>query len=167
MTKRIPRDQWKQPKPVGQRLMARVLIPKERLDECWTWTGRPNSGGYGTLRVGGVSTPAHRASYETYVGPIPAGLKVLHRCDNPPCIRPSHLFLGTRADNVADMLAKGRARHGRGEGLGQSKLREQDVRDIRRRRAEGESRRSVAAAFSITATNVDWIVSGHTWRHVA
>lgn len=72
--------------------------------ECWGWRRKVNNHGYG--RVGDLY--AHRVSYEIHVGPIPAGLQVLHRCDNPPCSNPSHLFLGTVTDNMRDMWAKGR-----------------------------------------------------------
>jgi hypothetical protein len=74
--------------------------------DCWVWQGYRNEHGYG--RLWAPKRYVHRAAYEAFVGPIPAGLNVLHRCDNPPCCNPAHLFLGTRADNARDMLAKGR-----------------------------------------------------------
>ena len=79
---------------------------------CWPWTGYRNRDGYGTLQIWDadhyVHRLAHRVQWELVNGPIPEGLKVLHSCDNPPCIRPSHLFLGTDAVNVADKMRKGR-----------------------------------------------------------
>lgn len=86
-------------------------------DACWLWTAHKTRGGYGQLRVDGHQATAHRVSWELAHGPIPPGhgyhgTCVLHRCDNPPCCNPSHLFLGTNADNMADMKAKGRQARG-------------------------------------------------------
>lgn len=76
---------------------------------CQVWTGGRNREGYGRARVGGETTDyAHRIAYRLAVGPIPFGMLVCHRCDNPPCIYPMHLFLGTAADNIHDAMAKGR-----------------------------------------------------------
>ena len=83
---------------------------------CSEWTGATDDDGYGRRRWRGKVRKAHRVAWEIAYGPIPEGAKVLHRCDNPPCIEPTHLFLGTQADNVADMIAKGRQGH-RGRGV--------------------------------------------------
>lgn len=80
-----------------------------RSDGCWEWTGSKRGNGYGCLAVGGRQVGAHRVAWETQNGPIPEGLFVLHKCDNPPCVRPDHLFLGTAKDNAMDMARKGRA----------------------------------------------------------
>lgn len=77
--------------------------------ECWLWSGAPTSTGYGKLAFpGGGWQSAHRFSWELHNGPVPDGLQVLHHCDVPLCVNPSHLFLGTHLDNMADMRAKGR-----------------------------------------------------------
>jgi hypothetical protein len=80
-----------------------------RDDGCWMFLGAWNSDGYGNIRVQGKLWATHRLSYELFVGPIPNGISVLHHCDNPWCINPEHLFLGTQLDNVRDMIAKGRS----------------------------------------------------------
>lgn len=79
---------------------------------CWEWTGANSGRGYGRVGVdGGKTTGAHRVSWEMHYGPVPDGCSVLHRCDNRPCVRPDHLFLGDKLANMADMVAKGRAGH--------------------------------------------------------
>lgn len=78
---------------------------------CWIWRGAVTAPmGYGNVKVDGRNIGAHRRAWELAHGPIPEGMFVLHRCDNPPCVNPAHLFLGTHADNMADMKAKGRVR---------------------------------------------------------
>jgi hypothetical protein len=80
----------------------------DRTGNCWLWTACRDRYGYGRLSAEGRRYKAHRASWELHFGPIPEGKGVLHSCDNPPCVRPDHLFLGTQVDNIRDMIAKGR-----------------------------------------------------------
>lgn len=83
----------------------------EKTETCWFWVGRKMTFGYGDIQLyaGGPRTSSHRASWEINVGPIPNGMFVLHKCDNPPCVNPDHLFLGTQKDNLLDARKKGRA----------------------------------------------------------
>lgn len=133
---------------------------------CRLWTGATNGRGYGQLRVKGKLYRAHRYVYELVNGPIPAGLCVLHRCDVRACVNPAHLFLGTNADNTADMMAKGRGVFPTGERASSAKLTEHQVRIIRQRCAAGETHRSVAAMFGISHNAVGSIVRRRTWREV-
>ena len=84
---------------------------ERRPSGCWEWTGARQTGGYGVLGVGSSKlVRAHRFAWELHYGEVPEGLSVLHRCDNPCCVNTEHLFLGTQADNMHDMRAKGRGR---------------------------------------------------------
>jgi hypothetical protein len=160
---------------IAPRFWSKV-VKRDGPDGCWEWTGCRFPNGYGQLRVAGKSVGAHRLSWEMHHGPIPSGAQVLHRCDNKPCIRPDHLFLGSHTDNMADMVAKGRGRPGltvrperapRGTRNGNAKLTESDVREIRQRYDMGETQRGIAAAFGVTQGLVGHIVRGLIWRHVA
>ncbi len=100
---------------------------------CWLWTGSTVGRGYGGIRVDGRSDRAHRVSWVLHHGPIPDGLWVRHVCDNPPCVRPDHLLLGTRQDNMNDMVERGRSWKPWGERNPRSRLTDEQVADIRRR----------------------------------
>ena len=131
-----------------QRFWAKV----KKTDGCWEWTACCSSSGYGQICRGGHSGPqvqAHRLSWELHNGPIPDGMCVLHRCDNP-----SHLFLGTIADNNADMAAKGRAAHQHGETNGSCRLTADQVNDIRLYLAQGVKQRTLASYFGVHQTTI-------------
>ena len=112
---------------------------------------------------------AHRISYELHSGPIPDGMHVLHKCDNPSCVRPDHIFLGTHTDNMQDMWTKGRGRcdgAGRkGAANGNSRLTEEQVDAIRRRLSAGESQRSLGLEFGVSKTLIGLIGKGRVWKN--
>ena len=125
-------------------------------DGCWLWTGAIDHKGYGRIGMGAPSRfvmRAHRATWELTFGPIPEGLCVLHKCDNPPCVRPSHLFLGTISDNSQDMAAKGRSAIQRNPALIAVCLR--CPNDKLRRKISREARYEIAVAYRAGARPVD------------
>lgn len=135
-------------------------------DECWEWLGSRKKGWHGQWRSAtGQIELAHRAAWRLMKGPIPDGLFVLHRCDNPACLNPTHLFLGTQSDNAKDMWAKGRARpkQAKGSQHANSKLTEDLVRDIR---ASKESGVEIARRLGLTATTICDVRKRRTWKHL-
>lgn len=136
---------------------------------CWEWQRNLTPKGYGEIHRDGRTRRAHRVAYELYVGPIPAGACVCHRCDNPSCIYPGHLFLGTHADNSADRVAKGRScapkRPATGERNGQAKLTADHVRRIRELHARGEPAVAIAVSYGITPTQVGNVVKRRSWAN--
>lgn len=109
-----------------QRFSARIRVTPE----CWQWIGASGGGGYGHMRVSGKVVGAHRVSYELHRGPIPDGLHVLHSCDNPLCVNPAHLRLGTHQDNMADMYSRGRRTAARGLRNGAAKLGDSGIQRV-------------------------------------
>jgi hypothetical protein len=138
-------------------------IVREELGQCWVWTGGTTTG-YGSVRLKELqrSVLAHRYSWKLAHGEWPA-LCVLHKCDNRPCIRPEHLFLGTHADNTADMMRKGRHRQAplRGADHPMSKLTWEQVREIR---ASSEKNADIARRLGIVPEHISRIRGGHVWR---
>ena len=134
---------------------------------CVIWTGYCNAarGGYG---ITGRRKRAHRVAWEKAFGEIPDGLHVLHRCDNPPCVNPEHLFLGTHADNMRDMCDKGRRKGGAptGEKNQLSKLRAADVIEMRNLSARGVRDATLARLYGVVQSTVYSILTNRTWRHV-
>ena len=116
---------------------------------------------------------AHRVAWELAYGQVPNGLFVCHRCDNPPCVRPEHLFLGTARDNTQDAIAKGRfvfnlrPETTRGEANGRAKITEDQVREIRKRRESGVGTGSLAKEYGLSRSFVQKIVRRERWSHVA
>jgi hypothetical protein len=168
----------------------RFEIKIDRSGDCHLWTARRDSDGYGRFRPDGANTsevPAHRVAFVLGGGTIPDGMQVLHTCDNPPCVRYDHLFIGTNADNMADRNRKGRARAGthkrarglrngrhthpertaRGEDNGWARWTPSEVRAIRAAFAAGESQGSIARRLGASQSGISAIVRRVTWAHIA
>jgi len=138
------------------------------MDQCWEWVGSKMRLGYGMFSVNGKNRLAHRVAWEMVAGEIPPGQCVLHRCDNPGCVNPAHLFLGTQQDNIRDRDQKGRQRGPLGEKQHLSKLDESGVRHIRRVHRYGiATHRQLAETYGVSDSTITDIIQRRTWRHVA
>lgn len=138
---------------------------------CWEWQGPLNNKGYGMMYVRefGRRSTSHRASYEFHFGPIPNGLWVLHKCDNPKCLRPSHLFLGTPKDNFHDMLEKGRLNRTtqpRGEENCNATITTERVVGLRRDYVAGLPLEHLIATYGVTENSIHDYTSGRSWKHL-
>lgn len=142
--------------------------------ECHMWVGfrEPGRDGrpwYGKIKLtrSRANISAHRAAYEIDNGPVPEGMQVLHRCDNPGCVNPAHLEIGTQLKNVLDAHARGRAAHLKGIRNGRARLSEQDVLDIRREfTGSPDHKRVLAARYSVSEATIHDIGRRNTWRHL-
>jgi len=161
-------------RPLAERFWEKVdkngPVPVHRPDlgPCWIWTAGINKprGGYGMFALRkGVIRRAHRIAWELTYG-SPGDLWVLHHCDNPPCVRPAHLFLGTPKDNAGDMEAKGRGNHPRGSARSQARLSEADVLAIREARRQGAVGAELARRYGVHRSTVYHICQGDYWKHV-
>ena len=159
-----------QPRPVAERFWEKV----QKTDECWWWTGTKNNMGYGSfMRESPKKELAHRVSWFLAYGELPpAQARVLHTCDQPACVRPDHLYLGTMKDNTRDMMQRRRNRYvaHHGEENGFSKLNEERVKEIRKRWEDGPKgealQMQLATEFGVCFSNINHIVSHRTWKHV-
>ena len=134
--------------------------------ECWPWTGSKPDGRYGHFSVGAKAIKAHRWIYALLNGPIPDDLIVRHKCDNPQCVNPAHLELGTTADNMRDKHDRGRAANRQGEKHPLARLNEASVRELRRLASLGHTHGSLASQFGIARQTVGNIVRGRNWSHI-
>jgi len=158
MSKRGPK-----PKPLIKRFLDKVEVDEE--SGCWEWCGG-KACGYGQLKVAGKMLKAHRVAYELFVGKIPDGLFVCHSCDNPGCVNPTHLFLGTHQDNMNDMSRKGRGTKAKGEKHGMAKLTESQVREIRQLYGK-YNQRKLAEMFGVDQATISYIINNKLWTHVS
>lgn len=136
------------------------------MDHCTIWSGGKTKDGYGQLRYGGVVRRAHRVAYCEHHG-IPlesiSGQVILHECDNPACVNPSHLKLGTQADNIADMYNKGRAPCRSGASNPNSKMTDWSAAEVRKLKESGLSYSKIASMFGVSKSTIARIVKGETF----
>ncbi len=144
---------------------ARLLEHAVTEGECLVWTGGRDEDGYGLIWDRGKYTKAHRLALEIRIGrPLAAGEHSLHRCDNPPCFRPSHLFVGTNLVNQADKIAK--MRYTKGEEHPRSKLTPDQVLTILTRLSNGEQLTRLAQEYGVSRGLIGHIKRGRNWRHL-
>lgn len=147
--------------------IARFYQHAAQGDNCWEWKLRLNEDGYGQMKVARKTLLAHRISYAIHYGHCPKGLLVCHRCDNPKCVNPEHLFLGTARSNHTDAVTKGRMRWAHGEKARHAKLTVEQVQRIEEVYRAGElTQRAVADMFGVTQSRISAIVRGDTWKAV-
>jgi hypothetical protein len=142
---------------------ARYWSKVNKTDECWIWTAATTRG-YGVITIARQLHYAHRLGWEIANGPIPVGLHVLHRCDNPPCVRPEHLFLGTAAENLRDAAKKHRMSSG--EQRSNHKATEADVLKMRDLHRQGLNARQMADQFPIGERTIRKILARRNWKHI-
>lgn len=180
--------------PLASPVQTRFWKFVQKTNACWNWTGASLEKGYGRIGIGKSIILAHRLSYLIHLGEIPVGMLVCHTCDNPRCVNPDHLFLGTHKDNFDDARRKNRIatgdRHGlrlhperaacgnnngthtcphrvaKGERLPQAKLNARAILNIRRLRARGQTYASIARYYSVSDVTIKRVVERKTWKHI-
>ena len=133
-----------------------------KTDGCWEWLAYRFPSGYGQFKIPGEEMRAHRVSYRLYVGDIPAGMCVCHQCDNPGCVNPNHLFLGTQADNIHDCRDKRRGVSPSGEKNGKIKLTDSQVLKVREKYKDGATQVEIAREFGVSRSGIAGIVRNRT-----
>ena len=148
---------------LAARFWAKVKIG----EGCWEWQAAKTRDGYGSVGIAtSRSALAHRVAWELTRSKIPEGMYVCHHCDNPSCVRPSHLFIGTQADNIRDAAEKGRVADNRGENNPKAKLSNKDVLAIRNAYAAGSIQADLARQYEVTPETISAVVRGRTWAHL-
>lgn len=140
---------------IRDRLLRHTVVLE---NGCWEWVGSKKKGNtysYGIIVVGGKNIRVHRAAYEVFVGPIPIGMFVCHKCDFPLCINPEHLFLGTHQDNMNDAFSKGRLA---------KKLNMEDAQKIRKMSLSGWKGVELAKKFGVTPKMISYILNNERWK---
>lgn len=144
-------------------LIERFWSKVKKTDACWLWQRQLNNKGYGCFSVHGRLCYAHRFSWSLANGPIPQGMKVLHRCDTPACVNPDHLWIGTQRDNMQDCKQKGRVSKTRGIAHSRARLTEADVYAIR---TDSRSLAAIGRTYGITRGAVNNIKRRRIWKHL-
>lgn len=149
-----------------KRLLAKYI--PEPMSGCWLWEGAHRKNEYGTMWNGKAHENSHRLSYRLLVGPIPDGLWVLHRCDNPACINPDHLFVGTQSDNLKDCVRKGRHHPASLKGIAnhKAKLTEAQVLEIRQIPRVMGALAKAAKIYGVPRERLCAIRNGRGWKHL-
>lgn len=146
------------------KLAQELIESSEQQDECRVWVKRRHAKGYGEKTFNGVKDRVHRFAFAVFHGDFDDAWQVCHTCDNPPCINPNHLFLGTHDDNHADKVNKGRQAQGSNHGI--AKLTEADIPEIFRLRKDGLLHREIADKFGVTRSRISTILARKEWDHV-
>ena len=150
----------------SQEYFFKQISIENHINNCWIWIGNCNKQGYGKLTSKKKTWMSHRFSWMIYNGQIPPGLCILHKCDNPPCCNPDHLFIGTHKDNSKDMVIKKRNRDDRGSKHPMHKLNEQQVLKIRESIENGEQQSKLAIQYNVGPMTISNIKHRKSWKHI-
>jgi len=149
-------------KSIKERFEEKFVVDEET--GCWNWTASlRGSDGYGGFSIGKKRLRANRASWLIYCSEIPDGLCVCHSCDNPLCVNPDHLFLGTQQDNMTDKVNKGRQQNSKGEQNGRAKLTEKQIINIIN---DHRKQKEIAKDYNVCQQHVSLIKKGKSWKHL-
>ena len=148
---------------IKERILSNIWIYSET--GCWEWQGCKTKDGYGVIKIKGRTKRVHRIAYRIFNGDFDPSLCICHKCDNPSCCNPNHLFVGTQKDNIRDMVAKGRSNKGEKNPL--SKLTKEDIFDIRRLYRIGNlTQQEIADKFGVNQQTISKIVNRKNWKHL-
>jgi len=143
-------------------------VQKQKKDVCWNWEGILDSKNYGIVKCNGIHVGAHRVSYTIHKGLIPTRLSILHKCDNPSCVNPNHLFAGTRKENATDRDSKNRQAKGEHQGL--AKLTKNIVIKLRKEFFKKDPKmgdyEKAAQQYNVTSETIRQAIIGYTWHHL-